>query len=139
MIVGERLRELRKSKKLSQTEFEERTGLHRCYISRVENGHAVPTIETLEKLARALEVSLYQFFYRGEEPPRPPVVRMEKASNEISWGNDSEQALYMHKLRACLSKATNADRKLIMDLARKIAERSIRGKPPAERFVKNRS
>jgi transcriptional regulator with XRE-family HTH domain len=68
MIIGDRLRELREEKKLSQGDVEKRTGLLRCYISRVENGHTVPAVETLEKLARAFEVPLYQLFYEGEEP-----------------------------------------------------------------------
>ncbi len=72
MIIGDRLRALREEKKLSQGDIEKRTGLLRCYISRVENGHTVPAIETLEKLARALEVPLYQLFYDGEEPPQLP-------------------------------------------------------------------
>ena len=62
MIIGDRLRELREIKNLSQGIIEQRTGLLRCYISRVENGHTVPSIETLEKLARALEVPMYQLF-----------------------------------------------------------------------------
>src|SRR5580704_15009973 len=52
MIIGDRIRLLRETKKLSQGDIEKRTGLLRCYISRVENGHTVPAIETLEKLAR---------------------------------------------------------------------------------------
>jgi len=56
MLIGDRLRELREEKKLSQGDIEKRTGLLRCYISRVENGHTVPAVETLEKLARALEI-----------------------------------------------------------------------------------
>jgi transcriptional regulator with XRE-family HTH domain len=64
MIIGDRLRELREGKSLSQGDIEKRTGLLRCYISRVENGHTVPAIETLEKMARALEVPLYQLFLR---------------------------------------------------------------------------
>src|SRR6266516_3220299 len=52
MIIGDRLRALREDKKLSQGDIEKRTGLLRCYISRVENGHTVPAIETLEKMAR---------------------------------------------------------------------------------------
>ncbi len=47
MIIGDRLRELREAKNLSQEDIEKRTGLLRCYISRVENGHTVPAIETL--------------------------------------------------------------------------------------------
>jgi len=56
MIIGERLRALREQKNLSQGHIHKRTGLLRCYISRVENGHTVPSIETLEKMGRALEV-----------------------------------------------------------------------------------
>jgi|SRR5437773_255386 len=70
MIIGDRLREMREAKKLSQGDVEKRTGLLRCYISRVENGHTVPAVETLEKLARAFEVPLYQLFYEGKEPPK---------------------------------------------------------------------
>src|SRR6202521_3198283 len=70
MVIGDRLRALREEKKFSQGEVEKRTGLLRCYISRVENGHTVPAVETLEKFARALEVPVYQLFYDGEEPPK---------------------------------------------------------------------
>jgi len=70
MIIGDRLRELRQEKKLSQGDIEKRTGLVRPYISRVENNHSVPNIETLEKWARALEVPMYELFYDGEEPPK---------------------------------------------------------------------
>jgi transcriptional regulator with XRE-family HTH domain len=59
MVIGDRLRELREGKNLSQGDIEKRAGLLRCYISRVENGHTVPAIETLEKLARAFEFPLY--------------------------------------------------------------------------------
>ena len=72
MIIGDRLRALREDKKLSQGDIEKRTGLLRCYISRVENGHTVPAIETLEKMARALEVPLYQLFY-AKSPPSCPI------------------------------------------------------------------
>jgi transcriptional regulator with XRE-family HTH domain len=68
VIIGYRLKSIRESKKLSQGDIEKRTGLLRCYISRVENGHTVPAIETLEKLARAMEIPMYQLFYDGDEP-----------------------------------------------------------------------
>ena len=67
MIIGDRLRELRNKQKLSQGEIENRSGLQRAYLSRVENGHTVPAVETLEKFARALEVRMYQLFYANEE------------------------------------------------------------------------
>jgi transcriptional regulator with XRE-family HTH domain len=69
MLIGDRLKALREQKKLSQGDMEKRTGLLRCYISRVENGHTVPAIETMEKFTRAMGMSLYQIFYDGEKPP----------------------------------------------------------------------
>ena len=84
MIIGERLRELREEKKFSQGEIEKRTGLLRCYISRVENGHTVPAVETLEKFARALEVPMYQLFYDGEEPPKAPNLPKRKTGDDIA-------------------------------------------------------
>lgn len=56
MMIGDRLRTLREAKNLSQGDIEVRTGLLRCYTSRVENGHTVPSVGTLEKYARALEM-----------------------------------------------------------------------------------
>jgi transcriptional regulator with XRE-family HTH domain len=78
VIIGERLRALREEKKLSQGDIEKRTGLIRCYVSGVENGHTVPAVETLEKFARALEVPMYQLFYEGEEPPSLPNLAIPK-------------------------------------------------------------
>jgi transcriptional regulator with XRE-family HTH domain len=121
MIIGDRLRELREEKKLSQGDIEKRTGLLRCYISRVENGHTVPAIETLEKLARALEVPLYQLFYEGDEPPKLPNLLKRKTSDDIVWGSSGKHAVYLHKLRKCLSKAEEVDRKLLLAMAQKMA------------------
>ena len=120
MIIGDRLRELREGKKLSQGDIEKRSGLLRCYISRVENGHTVPAMETLEKLARALEVPLYQLFYEGEEPPKLPNLLKRKTADDIVWGSSGKQAVYLHKLRKCLSKAGDADRKLLLAMAQKL-------------------
>ena len=80
MVIADRLRALREEKKLSQGDIEKRTGLLRCYISRVENGHTVPAIETLEKLARAMEIPMYQLFYDGEKPPELPNLPKRKSS-----------------------------------------------------------
>ena len=120
MIVGDRLRELRETKKLSQGDIEKRTGLLRCYISRVENGHTVPAIETLEKMARALEIPLYQLFYEGDEPPALPTV-LKKSPADTLWGSSGKQATYLYKLRKCLSKTDDADRKILLSLAQKMS------------------
>ncbi len=121
MVIGDRLRELRESKNLSQGDIEKRTGLLRCYISRVENGDTVPAIETLEKLARALEVPLYQLFYDGEKPPQLPNLLKGKTSDDIVWGSKGRDAIHLHKLRKCRSKAGDKDRKILLSVAQKLA------------------
>jgi transcriptional regulator with XRE-family HTH domain len=123
MIVGDRLRELREAKQLSQGDIEKRTGLLRCYISRVENGHTVPAIETLEKLARAFEVPMYQLFYDGDEPPKLTNLPKGKSSDEYAWGSTGKDARYLNKLRRLLSKTDDEHRKLVMHMAQKIARR----------------
>ena len=123
MIIGDRLRALREEKKLSQGDIEKRTGLLRCYISRVENGHTVPAVETLEKMARAFEVPLYQLFYEGEEPPKLPNLLKQKSSGEIAWGSTGKDARYLNKLRRVLGKSADEDRKLILHMAQKMAHR----------------
>jgi transcriptional regulator with XRE-family HTH domain len=121
MVISDRLRELRESKNLSQGDIEKRTGLLRCYISRVENGHTVPAIETLEKLARALEVPLYQLFYDGKKPPQVPNLLKRNTSGDVVWGSKGKDAVYLHKLRKCLSKAGDKDRKILFSVAQKLA------------------
>ena len=121
MIIGDRLREMREARELSQGDIEKRTGLLRCYISRVENGHTVPAVETLEKLARALEAPLYQLFYEGEEPPKLPSLLKRKTTDDIVWGSSRKEVVYLHKLTKCLSKAAEADRKLLLAMAQKMA------------------
>jgi transcriptional regulator with XRE-family HTH domain len=117
------LRELREEKKLSQGDVEKRTGLLRCYISRVENGHTVPAVETLEKLARAFEVPLYQLFYEGKEPPQVPNLLKRKSSEEGGWGSTGKDARYLNKLRRLLGKSNENDRKLVLHMAQKMARR----------------
>jgi transcriptional regulator with XRE-family HTH domain len=123
MIIGDRLRALREEKNLSQGDIEKRTGLLRCYISRVENGHTVPAIETLEKMARALEVPMYQLFYDGEEPPKLANLPKCKSSDDIAWGSSGKDARFLNKLRRLLGKADEEHRKLVMVMTQKLARR----------------
>jgi len=121
MIIGERLRELREKKNLSQGDIEKRSGLLRAYLSRVENGHTVPTVETLEKLAKALEVPMYQLFYEGEQLPEPSTLRVWKSPDETEWGSSGEDALFFKKLRRLLRKISQDNRKIILHMAGKMA------------------
>src|SRR5690349_24441661 len=121
MLVADRLRVLREQKQLAQGDVEKRTGLLRCYISRVENGHTVPAIETLEKLARAMEIPMYQLFYDGEKPPELPNLPKRKSSDDIAWGSSGKDARYLGKLRRLLGKTEEGNRKLILYMAQKMA------------------
>jgi transcriptional regulator with XRE-family HTH domain len=123
MIIGDRLRALREEKKLSQGDIEKRTGLLRCYISRVENGHTVPAIETLEKMARALEVPLYQLFYDGEEPPELPNLPKRKSADDIAWGSTGKDARLLTKFRRLMGRIEEPDRRLLLYMAQKMANR----------------
>lgn len=120
MLIGQRIRELRESKKLSQGDIEKRTGLLRCYISRVENGHTIPNVETLEKCARALEIPLYRFFYDGEAPPRKLALR---ASRRAEWGRTDGQLSELRRFAKLLSRMSEQDQQLLLKTARLMAER----------------
>jgi transcriptional regulator with XRE-family HTH domain len=121
MVIGERLRELREGKNLSQGDIENRCGLLRCYISRVENGHTVPSVETLEKLARAMEVPLYQLFYDGEKPPKLAHLPKPEGRDEESWGNSGKDAKMLSQFRRVLSRAKAKDLKILLFMAQKMA------------------
>jgi transcriptional regulator with XRE-family HTH domain len=123
MIIGERLRLLREEKKLSQGDIEKRTGLLRCYLSRVENGHTVPAIETLEKLARALEMPLYQLLYDGDQPPKQEVPAAWTESGSSAWGSSGKDLRFMRKLRHLLSKMDPQDRSLLLFTVQQMAKK----------------
>lgn len=123
MIIGDRLRALREEKRFSQGDIEKRTGLLRCYISRVENGHTVPAIETLEKMARALEVPLYQLFYDGEEAPELPNLPKRRTAEEIAWGSTGKEARFLTMFRRLLGRIDEGDRRLLLYMAQKMANR----------------
>jgi transcriptional regulator with XRE-family HTH domain len=123
MLIGERLRALREEKKFSQGVIEKRTGLLRCYISRVENGYTVPAVETLEKFARALEVPMYQLFYDGNGQPEPSDLAKRTKSGEPAWGSSGKDARNLAKFRRLLSRSDDADRKLLLFMARKMVKR----------------
>ena len=123
MIIGERLRVLREEKKLSQGDIEKKTGLLRCCISRVENGHTVPAIETLEKFARALEVPMYQLFYDGEEPPRLPNLLKHRSADGIVWGSSGKGAHMLAEFCRLFGHMEPSDFGLVLFMAQKMAKR----------------
>ena len=121
MVIGDRLKTLRESKNLSQGDIEKRTGLLRCYVSRVENGHTVPAVETLEKFAHALELPLYQLMFDGDEPPAVP--KSAKLAKNESLESSRSGKLLMHKLVPLLAKMSQADRNLILFMAGRVSKK----------------
>ncbi len=123
MAIGERLKAVREQKNLSQGDIEKRTGLLRVYISRVENGHTVPAIETLEKLARALELPLYQLFYYGDEPQPPSIPR---PCEDKLWGCTGRDAKTLARFRTLMRRMGPSDVKLLLSAAQKMAQKKKR-------------
>lgn len=112
MDVGKRLRALREAKGLSQGDIERRSGLLRSYISRVEGGYTAPSLSTLEKFAKALEVEPYQLLFLGEGRPVAPRV--------------SEQAGMSKPVKRfvkLLENMSSSNRKLLLMLGAKLAGR----------------
>ncbi len=123
MLIGERIRALREAKGLTQGDIEERCGLLRCYTSRVENGHTVPSLETIEKIARALEIPLYQIFYDGEKPPEiEPLVT--DGRRKPPFGKSASDAKYIQTLLRIVDAMDAAARKRLLKVAREISRPS---------------
>jgi transcriptional regulator with XRE-family HTH domain len=118
LVIGDRLKSLREAKKFSQGDIEKRTGLLRCYLSRVENGRTVPGVSTLEKLARALEVPMYQLFHEGQAAS---VRGFKQPDDSEEWGSKGRDANYLVKLRRLLSKLNESDQKLLLHVAQKVS------------------
>ena len=117
MDVGDRLKQFRELGGLSQGKIEERTGLLRCYISRVENGHTVPSVDTLEKFARALDVPLYQLLYEREKSP----ASLKTQAPEIEdWASKGKGRRIFSKLQNALRKMSATDRSLLFCMASKM-------------------
>jgi len=125
MLIGTRLRSLREEKGLSQGDIEKSTGLLRCYISRIENGHTIPSLETLERFAGALDVPFYKLFYSGEgDPPTPNLVR-RKSLDELAAqpGKAGEEARFLLQFKNVLMQLADPDRDVVLTLAKKLATR----------------
>jgi len=124
-MVGERIRHLREQQKLSQADIEERTGLLRCYISRVENGHTVPSLETLERFAAGLGIPLYQLFCSDEFTPPTPHLSPRKTLEELAGeeGNAGSEARFLLKLKVSVSRMVDPDRDVLLAFAKRLVSR----------------
>ncbi len=119
MVIGDKLKELRETKKLSQGDIEKRTGLLRCYISRVENGHTVPSVDTLEKMARALEIPMYRLF-TDEDRIKKPNISFSKDEKTRTKKQDAE----LLPFTKALSRMNDKDQRPLLHMASKMANRA---------------
>lgn len=114
MNIGSTIRAYRLQKGMSQGDIEKRTGLLRCYLSRVENGHTVPSLETLQKIAYALDLQLAQFFSD------------EAVSREMSTLRLSEEEIrFLTQIQRYASRLSENDRKLLLAMVRKFAQTTL--------------
>src|SRR5271156_3595589 len=120
MVIGDKLKALREEKNLSQGDIEKRTGLLRCYVSRVENGHTVPSVDTLEKLARAMEIPLYRLFTDDEHVKKPNIP----ADAIQSRAADSKQDSEFRTFAKYFSRMDDKDRRILFHMASKMANRA---------------
>ena len=106
MLIGERLRQLREQRRFSQRDIEKATGFRRTYVSRVEHGHTVPSLETLERFATALDVPLYQLFYSDEDTPPTSCLTPRKTLEELAEdpGPTGSDAGFLLKLKGLVGK-----------------------------------
>jgi transcriptional regulator with XRE-family HTH domain len=127
MVIGTRLRDLRRQKGLSQGDVEKVTGLKRCYTSRVENGYTVPSLINLEKYAAGLGVPMYRLFYDGEEPPQLPKLTPREDLEEVAKepGKRGSEAKFVLRLKKLLAKIEESDRELFLALVRKLAATKV--------------
>jgi transcriptional regulator with XRE-family HTH domain len=121
MLIGERIRALRERQGLTQGDLEKRSGLLRCYTSRVENGHTVPSLETIEKIARALELPLYQVFYDGEKPPEIEPFTDDRR-RKSPFGKSASDAKYIQSLLRVVEGMDTPRRKELLRAAREMSD-----------------
>jgi transcriptional regulator with XRE-family HTH domain len=110
MKIGTIIRTHRLQQGLSQGDIEKKTGLLRCYLSRVENGHTVPSLDTLSKIALALDVPISQFF--AEDGANRHLNSQKLSDDELK---------FLTQIRRYSSNLNEGDRKLLLTMARKFA------------------
>ena len=114
MNIGETIRNYRLQKGMSQGDIEKRTGLLRCYLSRVENGHTIPSLDTLSKIAGAMELPLSQFFSESGH---------SNGSKGLPQLSDDE-VRFLSQVRRYATSLNDSDRKLVLAMVKKMASNS---------------
>ena len=114
MNIGTTIRVYRLQKGMSQGDIEKKTGLLRCYLSRVENGHTVPSLETLQKIARAMDLQLSEFFAE---------VVIGKEMSSLNLGE--EEIRFLTQVQRYSAHLGDADRRLLLAMVRKFAQTTL--------------
>lgn len=117
MLIGERLKAVREAKNLSQGDVERATGLLRCYCSRVENGHTVPSIETLEKWSKALDVTMSELFADDGKAAKPLAALKNGNGHKLSRAATN----HLRRIEAAFSQMNPRDMAIVVGLAHKFA------------------
>ena len=112
MNIGETIRNYRLQKGMSQGDIEKRTGLLRCYLSRVENGHTIPSLDTLAKIASAMDIALAQFFADHNSDS-------QNGKNLPQWSED--EVRFLTQFRRYSNNLNDSDRKLVLAMVKKLA------------------
>ncbi len=73
-LIGNKIKEIRKAKKISQEKLAEMISMNHRSIVRLENSHNVPTLDTLEKIAKALNVNITDFFETQDVQNREKII-----------------------------------------------------------------
>ena len=115
MKIGVTIRAYRLQKGLSQGDIEKRTGLLRCYLSRVENGHTVPSLDTLAKIAGALDIPLAQFFAEDS-------LGREMNTQKLT----DDELRFLTQIRRYATNLNDSDRKLLLAMVKKLAATAVR-------------
>ena len=112
MNIGETIRNYRLQKGMSQGDIETRTGLLRCYLSRVENGHTVPSLDTLAKIAQSMELPLAQFF---------DASAAENAIERDMPQLTEDMVRFLSQIKRYSSNLNDSDRKIVLTMVKRFA------------------
>ncbi len=124
VAIGEVIKSYRTERGLSQGDIERRTGLLRCYLSRVENGHTVPSLETLAKIAEALEITLAEFFPAGATP-------QDREKKKMLGEMSEDEIRFLGEIKKYTTTLSDGDKRLVLDLIRKMATQPAARRPVA--------
>jgi transcriptional regulator with XRE-family HTH domain len=112
MNIGETIRNYRLQKGMSQGDIEKRTGLLRCYLSRVENGHTVPSLDTLSKIAQSMELPLAQFF-----DARAAEHTVERDIPQLT----EDMVRFLSQIKRYSAHLNDSDRKILLTMVKRFA------------------